>query len=385
MIVTPFSHYLDLLKPDLPDELISDASFSKIRKVASQVPGALAFSPFGFECPLGVDGAEADFLFSLQKTNSGPEILSSQLPEHDFDAALFSIPQWNQVRCFGEQWADPPDPLYAGIDDVWLEFDVSNPSAQQVKAPSLFFAPFHTREHRHGKIPDPDEGLRLLETVFFCLKGRNPGPSAALNWKKCLEILPRLPNLFQVGLMIARSDSDTLRMCILAPDSEAVKRILSHLGWPGDFSPLDDILKKISPFFDMLYLHVDVGADISGKIGIECKFSYPRDLSPEPLWYPFLDFLLEEGVCLPAKRNGLLAYPGYRSIDMDACPPPLARMADHLYPLYRSFFVRIISHVKLVYRESGELEAKAYLGINHLWKGIFDDSEPGRGRWGIIG
>jgi hypothetical protein len=235
MIVTSFSHYLDLLKPDLPNELISDDSFSKIRKLASQVPGALAFSAFGFECHLGARKPAADFAFSLQKNNSGPEILSGKFPEHDFDATLFSIPQWNQVRCFGEQWADPPDPLYAGIDDVWLEFDVSAPSAQGGKVPSLFFAPFHTRERRHGKAPDPEEGLRLLETVFFCLKGRTPEPSAALNWKKCLEILPRLPDLFQVGLIIARSDSDTLRLCILAPGGEAVKRFLSHLGWPVIF------------------------------------------------------------------------------------------------------------------------------------------------------
>jgi hypothetical protein len=308
------------------------------------------------------------------------------LPESDFDTDLFSIPQWKQVRCFGEQWADPPEPLYAGIDDVWLEFDVSDrSSAQRVKAPSLFLAPFYTKGHRHVKLPGPDEGLRLLETVFFWLKGRTPVSSAASNWKKCLEILPRLPDLFQVGLMIARSDSDTLRMCIQTPDGKAVKRILSHLGWPGNFSMLNNVLKKIAPFFDGLYLHVDVGAEISGEIGIECKFPYRRDPSREPLWYPFLDFLLEEEVCLPAKRNGLLSYPGYRSTNMDVCPPPLARMADHLYPLYRSFFVRTLYHVKLVFRESGELEAKAYLGINHLWKGLFNDSEPGRGLWGIIG
>ena len=81
MISTPFSHYLDLLKHDLPDELISDVSFSKIRKVASQVPGALAFSAFGFECRMGDREPAADFLFSLQKNNSGPEIFSGKLPE----------------------------------------------------------------------------------------------------------------------------------------------------------------------------------------------------------------------------------------------------------------------------------------------------------------
>ena len=174
MIVSPFSHYLDLLKPDLPDELISDASFSKIRKVASQVPGALAFSAFGFECRLGAREPAADFLCSLQKNNSGPEILSGKLPENDFDTFLFSIPQWKQVRCFGEQWADPPDPLYAGIDDVWLEFDVSDSSEQGVKAPSLFFSPFYTKGNLYGNVPDPDEGLRLLEKVFLFAQRPNP-------------------------------------------------------------------------------------------------------------------------------------------------------------------------------------------------------------------
>lgn len=384
MVKCPISQYLDFLRPTIPKELISDESYSHIGNMASLVPGALAFSAFGFECCLGDRESAADFLFSLQKDNSGPEILSGKLPENDFDASLFSIIQWNQVRYFGKQWADPPSSLYGGIDDVWLEFDISTPGARGAKVPSLFFSPFiEYHQHNQGAL-SVEKGLRLLENIFRWVKGKSPGPSAIQNWRKCLEMLPSLKQLFQVGLMLSRSGSHSLRLC-MALDHETFKRYLSNIHWPGDLEKLDSVLKKLSTLFESLYLHVDVGSAISGKIGIECKFPKRKGPSREPRWYPFLDNLVEKGLCLPSKRDGLLAFPGYRKTDINACPRPLQELAHRLTLSHSSFFVRTIYHVKLVYRETETWEAKGYFGINHLWKGLWGDNETGCGKWGIIG
>jgi hypothetical protein len=59
-------------------------------------------------------------------------------------------------------------------------------------------------------------------------------------------------------------------------------------------------------------------------------------------------------------------------------------MMERLEMLYRSFFVRSIYHVKLAYDGSARWEAKVYLGVDHLWKGLSGEPERGRGRWGII-
>lgn len=384
LVKSPISRYLDFLWPTIPQELISDVSYSHIRDMASLVPGALAFSAFGFECRLGGREPTADFLFSLQKDNSGPEILSGELPKNDFDASLFSIPQWKQVRYFGKQWANPPSPLYGGIDDVWLEFDISAHGAQGARIPSLFFSPFMNYHHHNGGALGIDEGLRLLENIFLWVKGRSASASATQNWKKCIEMLPSLKQLFQVGLMLSRSDSDSLRMCITL-EHGTFKQYLSHIHWPGNFEKLNPVLEKLSTLFEHLYLHIDVGSSISEKIGIECKFPKRKAPSREPRWYPFLDYLVEKGLCLPSKRDGLLAFPGYQKTDINACPRPLQELASRLTLSYSSFFVRTIYHVKLVYRETETWEAKGYFGINHLWKGLWGENETGRGKWGIIG
>ncbi len=51
---TSLAGYLDMLKPGIPEELISGGAFSDIRNLARGVPGALAFSTFGFECSLAM-------------------------------------------------------------------------------------------------------------------------------------------------------------------------------------------------------------------------------------------------------------------------------------------------------------------------------------------
>jgi hypothetical protein len=380
-----FAAYLDLLKPGIPEELISNRAFSDIRDLAAGVPGALAFSTFGFECPLTDGTARADFLFSLRKDNAGPEILAGRLPEHDFDEKLRTGTEWSRLCAFGDYWADSPSPSARGMDDVWLEFDISSPSELSARVPGLFMAPFI-------RIPDSEqaamagkEPLELLETVFCHVRGRKPSDAALDNWRKAMSILPLPRHLFQMGIMVGRSDSDTLRLCLLARNHEVTGRYLSHMDWPGDFSLLAPVLEQLSGIFEMLYLHVDAGTETGSKIGIECKFPGRRGPSREPRWFAFLDLLTGMGLCHPAKKRGLLQFPGHAKTPVNASPGPLRTLAQRLFPLYRSYFVRTLYHVKLVFDENRFSEAKAYLGIDHAWKGVSGELLEGRGKWGIIG
>ena len=384
-VETSLTDYLDPLKPGIPGELIHDVAFSDIRNLAAGVPGALAFSTFGFECPLEDPEARADFLFSLDRANSGPEILSGGLPEHDFDKRLGARPEWSRIRAFGRYWADRPFPSAKGIDDVWLEFDISRPSDRSAIIPGIFVAPFIRIPGTEQMAMVQNEPLQVLEDIFGHVRGRKPSRTAVNHWKNALTMLPLPRHLFQMGIMVGRSDGDTLRFCLLAKNGDVIRRYLSHMGWPGDLKRVQPVLKKLAALFEILYLHVDVGMETGNKIGIECKFPGRRGPSREPRWFAFLDFLTEMGLCHPAKKRGLLQFPGYEKTDINACPRPLKTLVKGLYPLYHSYFVRTLYHIKLVFHENQFSEAKAYLGINHAWKSISGELLEGRGKWGIIG
>ncbi len=382
---TSLAQYLELIRPHISEDLISEKSYADIRRIALHIPGALAFSTFGFECRLGVPAADADFLFSLHSDNSGPEILAGKLPGNDFPPEFFNYPVWSRIRDFGRLWADPPSPHYENLDDVWLEFDID--TFPKALIPSLFFGPLD-RFEKDGPGLNPfkaEDLLTLIESVYAHTRGRSPGPAMVSKCQSCIKNLGRLKSLFQVGIMLGRPGADGIRMCVSVPSGKAVTGYLNAVGWPGDVDKLQPMLEKLSPWFDSLALHLDVSDELSPGIGIECKFLKRRGPDREPLWHDFLDFLVESGLCLPRKRDALLAFPGYCPTDLDACPPSLKRLADRLEMFYRSFFVRTIYHVKLVYNEKSEWEAKGYLGVNHIWKGIRGDYDKGRGRWGIVG
>ena len=377
--------YLNLVKADIPSALLSQEAFATVHRLCTRLPGALAFSTFGFECRLGKIEADADFLASLSSDNSGPDILSGKLPAHDFALEFFKHPVWKRVREFGRMWAAPPSPLYRCMDDIWLEFDTHIPSEAQL--PSLFFGPFDKidRDNPSAASHSREDMLTLLESVYACTMGKAPTPSMSRQWRKCIEVLPWPKALFQVGIMAARPGSDRLRMCVVFPSTDTLTDYLESVGWPGDMGVVKPMLKTMSGWFEQFPLHLDVSDEVSPKIGIECKFLKRRSPDREPKWIEFLDFLIGRDLCLPIKRDALLAYPGYAPTNPNACPKPLERMIEQLEMRYRSFFVRTIYHVKLTYEKTHGWEAKAYLGVNHIWKGLRGDFEKGRGKWGIIG
>ena len=63
---------------------------------------------------------------------------------------------------------------------------------------------------------------------------------------------------------------------------------------------------------------------------------------------------------------------------------PLRRVAAELPPGYRSFFEKVVLHLKIVFTHDAEPEAKAYLSFEHFWQGFLHVLR-GRGKWGVIG
>src|SRR5437870_7478602 len=120
----------DVLRPlegAVPAGLISAASLAAVGATVHALPNTLTYY-FGFECALGDPTPTADFALGITALDGGHRVLGMEpLP-----AAYLAHPVWARLRQFAAQWAEPASPLYAGVRNVWLEFDVREASAGAV-------------------------------------------------------------------------------------------------------------------------------------------------------------------------------------------------------------------------------------------------------------
>ena len=365
-----FKDYLDPVLSHLRETLVSHESRRAIQSLGLNIPGPLAFSAFGFECRLGEEEGISDFLISLSRDNEGPDFLAHS--------------EWWKIQEFGRFWGGKSTDLSAGIDDVWLEFDLKK-NAKKIPVPSLFFSPLQGFSTGKKIFWGKEKFLLLMETVFRILHEKPPCHHRLGQWQRLVEAAPSLESIFQVGFMISRSHGKSTRFCIRLPLDTPLKKYLLDVGWPGKPAKLVPMLETLTPFFNTVAVHLDVDDETSPKLGLEFKFQGRPGPEREKRWRPFLHQLESQGLCTHENGIALIEFPGYAQTDPDICPPPLAHMIRRLDSSYRSFFIRTIYHIKLVYGQDGQWEAKAYLGVNHLWKALQGESIRGRGPWGVIG
>ena len=95
--------------------------------------------------------------------------------------------------------------------------------------------------------------------------------------------------------------------------SERVLMALEELGWTGPAGEVAAFLGAVRWVFRSLRLAIGVDArGVSPRIGLELFQGEPGSLSQPGAggWPPFLAALCEDGLCLPGKMDGLLAWPG---------------------------------------------------------------------------
>jgi hypothetical protein len=163
--------------------------------------------------------------------------------------------------------------------------------------------------------------------------------------------------------------TDKVRLCIdrLAP--EALVEFVRRLGDDGLAGAVREAVRVWSGLADELCLNVDVGTELSPRVGLECYFLGESSLERARKLGAFLDRLVERGLCTPAKRAGVLAYPGvsHERSDRALWPELLLRSSSFLGAGTLSAFARDVHHLKLVCHPEGQLEAKAYLWAAHRW------------------
>lgn len=350
------SDYLAALAPDLPKELISGSDLANMQRLTTCLPGALT-DFLGFECRLQVCGAPADLSLCASVRNRGREILGHH-PNDDF-AGLESQPVWRRLFDFAALWCTSSSVLCSNVRNVWLEFDLVDPPPT-IPIPNILFGSEHIRAD------EPREWL--TQTALPLLAGSSIPRTLNENLETCIQALPPGTRVFQIGMMFAREVA-LIRICIRGLRGDQIPNYLDQVGWPGASEELEQTLDTLAPLVDRIDLDLDVGEQVSPKIGLECSFQDKPLPAQEPRWFAFLDYLVDRGLCLESKREALLAYPGVADewSRRKVYPAGLLTLSALLNPRLISAFSRELHHIKITFRDGHPLEAKAYLSARHHW------------------
>lgn len=349
------NHYMRLATPHLRSSLISPEALSHINQIACRLPPAGAS---GFECRLADEAPLADLGARFARSDRGAAFLAGHggaLPPSS--AELFADPSWQRLRSFGARWADPRDALHRAFEHIFFEFDVDGPP-ETVPVPSFFLAFANNAQRR---IEAADEGMAIL-------RGEPLSSPVRQRLSKCLEVLPPKADLYAVGAMLSRRFNGVrVDFSHLPPSS--VPAYLEAVGWPGDIREVEAMLRWLPPFYKEVEVALDLTEAVLPRLGVECHVYKGSLTSASAAWGEMLDVLVERGLCLPSKRDALLAWIGHshaRALG-DDWPGDLRQRAKSLGPNVLSVLSRTINHIKLVYQPGRRVEAKAYITLLQTW------------------
>jgi hypothetical protein len=351
--MTSMEDYLKVITPHLHSDLVTPKALSHLQTLAQILP---SFSYAGFECRLIDSSDTVDFLFSLPR-----RVLN-------IPALFLTHFAWQRLHTFCNEWIEPSSFLYNGVNNVSLEFDIEGPISQ-VPVPSLF-----TEINRKMDRVDTLRQMSLIMKRF-----KHPfSQKMESNLQLCLHALPEGGRIIYLGLMFSRP-TQGIRIVVEGLKAQQILPYLVEIGCLDSANKrFENIIPTVSNLVDSIgFIGFDVSETIHPHIGLECFFEkQPLD---EPRWESFFDYLIAQGLCSPAKRDALLAWPGV--FQKDSAPDlwPISQWSDAFFSNQASsIFFRKLNHIKIVYHPEKPLTAKGYISFGHLWiddSTLFDKSQ----------
>jgi hypothetical protein len=322
--------YLRRIQDWLPTDLVAPPAFAGLVGVAAHLarPAQLMI-----ECSLTAPTPPADLSAGYYGPDASiapplDQLLAAAVVDRFREAAA-----WRGLERLLALLATPTSPLHDSIWYFWLEFDVASPPPA-VPLPNVFC------NLRPGA---PD--LTVMAAAAEAVWGEPPPAATVRCLARCVELLPSGSWLFNIGVMVARR-SASLRLVLRRLGMAQIVSFLRAIGWPGQPEALVALVSPAAEHADHLWLHVDVASGVQPRLGVEYHLAGPLRETRSG-WSRLLDRLVESGLCLPAKRDALLQWPGYSSETLDE--PCLLE--------------RRINHVKVAYEPEGPREAKVYLSL----------------------
>ncbi len=245
------------------------------------------------------------------------------------------------LRGFLSRWSSEAEGPFSSISCVWLEFDLDRP-VEGIPTPSVC-----------ARLPRDADLDWIVESLLPALHGERLDDGRRDWVRRCHGEIPEEGILMYVFSMLSRP-GNPLRLEIFGMDPDGalayLRRVAPHA------APSLAGIASIFEGIERPHLSFDLRAEILPRVGLEGSFASQRD----PRWVELLARLVDRGLCTPAERDAILAWPGYDTFWTAAPDWPLERAG------LRGFCVRSLSHVKVVAQPGRTPEAKIYLLVSYL-------------------
>lgn len=344
-------HLVAALAPWRGESLLSRGAIEAIcRSQAGALPAATS-SLCGVECRLGNPAPDADMLVRIGPAPEEWAVLERWAVAGDGAT-------WGRIAELLRRRAAADSPLAAALRNMWLEWDLAAQPAGSAD-PSAFFGT--------DRLVGGATAAWAVEAVSLLRGAPVPAPMAG-GLQGLVARLPPAARLFQIGVMCARPQAP-LRVCLIGMTPEAVPAVLAAVGWPGEIEAVSVALSRFAAAIHHVALDLDLDdtGRLARKLGLELYVG--KDAGAGQRLVALIQALLDEGLCLPNKATGLLAWGGmtHHRLFPGLWPAGLPTRRDGPEAVESSTFCRWLHHVKLVLQPGQATEAKAYLAIAHAY------------------
>lgn len=354
--------FLSSIEPYISETLISGQNYTEIKNLASHFNGGVT-SFFGFESRLTSPEAQSDYLFAISSKRGERETIAHLIRDGQLPDSFTRQPEWQRVRDFILEWADPNSVLYNTVLGLWFEFDMDG-STEKSPVPSIFL---HTITFKSDSLGDTNKIHWLTHQALPLVIGQPLSEKIEQRLIQCIQNLPREANITQFGLMLSRS-AQGLRIVVNRIQPKEILPYLETLGWSSGTDDLSSLLTELEKQVTRFSLNIDILENgIGPKIGIECSY-YPHlhdQYELEPRWIAFFDYLVKKNLCLKEKRDGLIDFlpeGKYQEAHEDDSQIPLTIATKISQNASMTQLMRQMGHIKIVYQPNRPLEAKGYFG-----------------------
>jgi len=321
----------------------------RLERLAGLLP---AVATAGLELPLVADGA-----IDLQQRIRHPaEIarlgrwLARSAPSND---------AWRRLA--GALAAIADDDL---VDEYWLELD--EPADERADDPPLSV---FTRIREASEAAAAPAIAHILEAFGMRLSAAR---REALD--RCVAACGPGGRVSHLGLMLGRPGAP-LRLIMEGVQPDDTGGLLRRAGWPGPLDAAEAWIDRLFVHADRIRLALTLADTLLPDIGLECFVGDPT--ANDPRWRCLFDMLVRDGLCTPARRDQLLAWPGALT-PVSTTEWPEGLIVDALLRTEQAvhWLDCRISHTKVTLAAGGVPTAKGYFGFVEVQDESDDVPDP---------
>ena len=323
-----------------PPALLSGAGLERLLAVAERLPLCVIDKPFGFEFALCNEAADSDFCVIPAP--------GSSLAAHYVRAGAAAPPGSAAAAlgaCLARNARDPASFLAGRDGGIILEYDVPADRREEPPSPGIFFVPGGASVDAARKLlGDPAETVAAL----WAAAGLRADPAELRRVERVYEVFSDAGLVVQAGVLPGRPRR-AVRLVVHRVDTAELPGLLDRLRWPGSAAAALSVTAATNDLtLPGAVLSLDVSAiGVSPRLGLELFRPTQRFSIDRKGWRPLIERLTDREWCLPAKAEGLRAW------------PRTERMLGR-HGVYRVY--QYINHVKAAV-EHGRIVAKAYVAM----------------------